>query len=43
MIGLDDITIFEVGDGAGKLEDAVEGTGGEMKLFHSGTKQALCR
>ena len=31
-----DVTVFEVCDGAGKLEDAVKSTTGEMELLHSG-------
>jgi len=42
MICLDNIAIFQVSYGAGKLEDAMEGTSSEMKLFHSSAEQALC-
>ena len=41
MVGFDYIGIFQVGDGASQLEDAVEGTGGEVKLLHSRLQQAL--
>jgi len=35
MVGFDYIGIFQVGDGAAYFEDAVEGSGGEVELFHS--------
>jgi len=41
MVCFDDVAMLQVSDGAGKLEDAMEGTAGEMKLFHGGPKQAL--
>ena len=41
VLGLDDIRAFQIGDGEGELEDAVEGAGGEVKLFHGGLEQAL--
>jgi len=41
VVGFDDVGAIEVGDGSGKLEDAVEGTGGEVELFHSRPQQAL--
>ena len=44
MVRPDDIAVLQVGDGAGKLEDSMEGTAGQMKLFHGSAKQALgCR
>ena len=36
MVCFDDVAMLQVGDGAGKLEDAMEGTTGEMKLLHGG-------
>ncbi len=41
MVCFDDVAMLQVGDGAGKLEDAVEGAANEMKLLHGGAKQAL--
>jgi len=43
VVGFDDISIFQVSQGAAYLEDAVEGTGGEIKLFHGRLEQALGR
>ena len=34
MVGLDGVAAVEVGDGAGQLEDAVEGAGAELQLRH---------
>ena len=41
MVGFDYIGIFQVGDGAGYFEYAVEGSGGKVELFHSRLEQAL--
>jgi hypothetical protein len=35
VLGFYGITTLKVGDGERQLEDAVEGAGGEVKLFHS--------
>ena len=43
MVCFDDVAVLQVGDGAGKLEDAMEGTAGEMKLLHGSAKQTLRR
>ena len=42
MVSFDDIGAIQVGDGAGQLENTVEGAGGEVELLHGGTQQALC-
>jgi len=34
VVGFNDIGVFQVGDGATYLEDAVEGAGGEIELLH---------
>jgi len=41
MVGFDYIGIFQVGDSAGQFEDAMEGTGGKVKLLHCRLEQAL--
>jgi hypothetical protein len=41
MIGFNYIGVFQVGYGASQLEDAVEGSGGKIKLFHGCLEQAL--
>ena len=38
---LDDVAIGEVGDGAGELEDAVEGAGGELETLGGGLEEGL--
>jgi len=43
VLRFDGVTVFQVGDGQRQLEDAVEGAGGEVKLFHGGLEQALRR
>ena len=39
MLDLDIITVGKVGDGAGYLENAVVGAGGEAEAFHGFAKQ----
>jgi len=41
MVRFDDVAMLQISDGAGKFEDAMESTTGEMKLLHGGAKQAL--
>jgi hypothetical protein len=41
MMGFNYIGIFQVGNGATQFEDAVEGSGGKVKLFHGCLEQAL--
>jgi len=41
VVGFDGISPLQVGQGAAYLEDAVEGAGGKIKLFHCRLEQAL--
>ena len=43
MRRLDDVAALNVGDGAGDLENAVEGASGKMELLHRCAEQALRR
>ena len=39
-MGFDYIRVFQVSDGAGEFEDAVEGSGGKVKLLHCRLQKA---
>ena len=38
MVCFDDVAVFQVGDGAGKLKDAMKGASSKVKLLHSSTE-----
>ena len=39
VVGLNLLASFKVGDGAGNLQDAAVGSGGEREAFHSSMEQ----
>ncbi len=39
MVGFNNVSVLQVSDSAGQLENAVEGTGGKVELFHGRFKQ----
>lgn len=41
MVGSNCITVFQVGNGASQFQDAVEGPGREVKLFHGCLEETL--
>jgi hypothetical protein len=41
MVGSNRIPVFQVGNGAPQFQDAVEGPGGEVKLFHACLDETL--
>jgi len=41
VVGFNYIGVFQVGYGTAQFKDTVEGSGGEVKLFHGCLEQAL--